>query len=41
VIKKAEISMYNNQVINSNNMKITWNIIKTETNTLKGISKFS
>jgi hypothetical protein len=29
--------MYNNQIINSTNkMKTTWNIIKTETNRLKG-----
>jgi hypothetical protein len=29
--------MYNNHIINSNNkMKTTWNIIKAETNRLKG-----
>jgi hypothetical protein len=42
VIKEAESSMHNNQVINSANiMKITWTIIKTEINTLKGIPEFS
>jgi hypothetical protein len=31
------MSEYNNQIINSTNkMKITWNTIKSETNTLKG-----
>jgi len=37
VIKEAKSYMYNNQIINSTNkMKTTWNIIKAETNRLKG-----
>ena len=37
VIKEAKRCMYNNQIINSTNKtKTTWNIIKTETNRLKG-----
>jgi hypothetical protein len=37
VIKEARMYMCNNQIINSTNkMKTTWNIIKTETNRLKG-----
>jgi hypothetical protein len=43
VIGKAKMSVYNNQVTNSaNEMKTIWNIIKLETNRLKGhtISKY-
>ena len=37
VIKEAKRYMYNNQIINSTNtMKTAWNIIKSETNRLKG-----
>jgi hypothetical protein len=37
VIKEAKRLMYNNQVINSaNKTKTTWNIIKKETNRVKG-----
>jgi len=37
VIKEANRYMYNNQIINcTNKMKTTWNIIKVETNRLKG-----
>ena len=37
VIKEAKTYMYNKRVINSTNkMKTTWNIIKAETNRLKG-----
>jgi hypothetical protein len=37
VITEAKRSKYNNQIINSTNkMKTIWNIIKSETNRLKG-----
>ena len=37
VIKEAKRYMYNNRIINSTNkMKTTWNIIKADTNRLKG-----
>ena len=37
VIKEAKKYIYNNQIINFNNkMKTIWNIIKAETNRLKG-----
>ena len=37
VIKEAKTYMYNNRIINSTNkMKTTWNIMKAETNRLKG-----
>jgi hypothetical protein len=37
VITEVKRSKYNNQIINSTNkMKTTWNIIKSETNRLKG-----
>ena len=37
VIKEAKTYMYNNRIINSSNKtRTTWNIIKTETNRLKG-----
>jgi hypothetical protein len=37
VIKEAKRLMYNNQVINSGNkINMTWNIIKAETNRIKG-----
>ena len=37
VIKEVKRYMYNNRIINSTNkMKTTWNIVKSETNRLKG-----
>ena len=36
-MKEAKSYMYNNQIINSTNKtKTTWNIIKAETNRLRG-----